>query len=156
MLFRSVVFLSTNYNGIKIGGGSIGGYLTKNGKPISGRFMKLYIGGNDYINNEVASTRTDANGHYNFTSLKPAIYHVGKEDVKGDSSYSVGYDAKGNPIVEYTDITFNVLKQTSGITLADKQVINDLNFGVDWPSNYQEVPGKYTDNLSKYTGVPLK
>ena len=47
-------------------------------------------------------------------------------------------------------------KQTSGIKLEKDQVIKDINYGLDWVSNYQDFPDKYQDNLSKYQGVPVK
>lgn len=137
----AVVFTPISYLGRAMEGGYIGGRITKNGKPVSGRLIQVYLNREDII----STTQTDAEGYYSFYSLAPGVYHVEIESVAGDSSYGVGYDKEGNSVPSFTDITFNFKKQTSGITLAKDKVINNLNYGVDWPSNYQDIPEKYVN-----------
>ena len=149
------VLLKSLYVGKVHKGGLIGGYITKNGKPVSGRFMKLYIGTIGDAENEIASIKTDSNGYYHFDPLKPALYFIEMEEAVGDSGYSVGYDAKGNRSVGFTEISFNEKKQTTGIYLAKDQTISDLDYDVNWPGNYQDFPEKYTFHIDEYKGEPI-
>ena len=132
--------------------GSIGGYIAQDGKPVVGRTVRLSM---EKIDNKIASTKTDENGYYRFRFLRSNIYFVSINSSSTDGGYGVGYDEKGNKNMLDTEITFNYKKQTTGVYLSTNQNINDLNYSVNWPGNYQDFPEKYTSNLDKYKGLSL-